>query len=249
VGHEVAFVLKGNNIWSNIYEGLRNRSDTSQSILTISADKLRELVRLYRLFLKPKLIEKPKLIDQKPGEAIKPTEAQKDTPSESEHEENFTPEIVPDLAKDASFNIAKFYTRANSNRFTRTLQFANRAQKTAMLAEKITFYCTALEALFSTSQNELTHQVAERVAVIAGSDRADRLPTYRFIKECYTLRSKYIHGSTQKPTEEAAIAVMCKRLDGLVRRSFNNASEDEELCLSIIKDENLDEIMLKRLFL
>jgi hypothetical protein len=50
-----------------------------------------------------------------------------------------------------------------------------RAQKTGMFTEKITFYCSALEALFSTSHFELSHQIAERVAVTGASSKSDEL--------------------------------------------------------------------------
>jgi hypothetical protein len=55
VGHELAFMYDINRggIWSNLFEGLKSRSDSSQDTLTITANQFRELIRLYRILLKP----------------------------------------------------------------------------------------------------------------------------------------------------------------------------------------------------
>ena len=126
VGHELAFLCTKQGIFSNIYQGIRSRSDGTQHTVTLSADQIREIVRLFRETLLP----------------------------------------------DVSVQV-RVHTKANSSRFTRALSLIGRAQKTTLLAEKITFYCSALEALLSTSQAELSHQIAERVALI--STHGDRL--------------------------------------------------------------------------
>jgi hypothetical protein len=156
VGHEVAFIHdRKHGIWTNIYEGLRSRSDCSQDKLEITANELRELIRLYRVLLKP-------------------AKANSQTSLATENQTEAKPGLAAKLAGSAPYRLARIHTWTNSNRLSRALGHVGlahalghvgRAQKTGMFTEKITFYCSALEALFSTSQFELSHQVAERVAV------------------------------------------------------------------------------------
>jgi Apea-like HEPN len=239
VGHELAFLYDTprSKIWSNIYEGLRSRSDTSQGTLTVTADTLRELLRLYRVILKPS-----KLTDRAAPEA-----SPEQTDSTAELREA-KPDLVTQVIGSAKFRLAKVHTKTNSNRISRALSHVGRAQKTSMLTEKVTFYCSAMEALFSTSQSELSHQIAERAVILATSNKTDRLPTYRFVKECYSFRSKYIHGASVKPSDELKLEGMSQRLDALVRSCFQSVLSDESLCQVIFSDGDLDEFMLKRLF-
>jgi hypothetical protein len=140
------------------------------------------------------------------------------------------------------------HTRENSNRLSRALSYAGRAQKTSFLTEKITFYCSALEALFSSSTTELSHQVAERVAIVASQSRGQRLANYKFVKECYGLRSKYIHGSPLKVNEEDRLSSICMKLDDLVREGMSNFLCDEEMIAASANKEKFESIMLQRLF-
>ena len=53
VGHELAFLCTKQGIFSNIYQGIRSRSDGTQHTVTLSADQIREIVRLFRETLLP----------------------------------------------------------------------------------------------------------------------------------------------------------------------------------------------------
>ncbi len=70
---------------------------------------------------------------------------------------------------------ANFATKDNSTRITRTFSLIDRARTSINFAEKIAFYCSGLEALLSTSTSELTHQIAERVALISSRDQKVRI--------------------------------------------------------------------------
>lgn len=217
VGHEAAFIHDRNSpqIWTNTYEGGRTRSDGSQEMLEITADELRNLLRVYRIFLKP-------------------VKANSQTSLSTKNQAEAKPGLT---ASSYRFAVARILTRTNSNRISRALSHVGRAQKTAALDEKITFYCSALEALFSTSHFELTHQIAERVAITGTRSRSERLPTYRFVKDCYSFRSKYIHGTPLKDSDETKL-----------RDSFQAVFEDELLSKAIFSEHDLDELMLARLF-
>jgi Apea-like HEPN len=232
VGHELAFMYDINRggIWSNLFEGLKSRSDSSQDTLTITANQFRELIRLYRILLKPTEV------DQKNAVAFDDRGKTK-------------PGLLAKVINSGKLRLAKIHTRTNSNRLTRALGLIGRSQKTVMSSEKIAFYCSALEALFSTSQFELSHQIAERVAVMTGgSNKSDRLPTYRFVKECYSFRSKYVHGAPLKAADELKLEAMSEKLDVLVRQCFHTILEDEGLLKAILSDADIDELMLSRLF-
>jgi Apea-like HEPN len=205
VGHELAFMYDINRggIWSNLFEGLKSRSDSSQDTLTITANQFRELIRLYRILLKPTEV------DQKNAVAFDDRGKTK-------------PGLLAKVINSGKLRLAKIHTRTNSNRLTRALGLIGRSQKTVMSSEKIAFYCSALEALFSTSQFELSHQIAERVAVMTGgSNKSDRLPTYRFVKECYSFRSKYVHGAPLKAADELKLEAMSEKLDVLATHQID----------------------------
>jgi hypothetical protein len=215
-------------------------------MLTIKAETFRELIKAYRLLLKPtKHAPRPpsaseRCIDTEPVlvEQV------------SKRGTHTKPSLVRQVESSAAFAIARIHTKTNSNRLTRTLNHIGRAQKTGMFTEKVTFFCTALEALFSTSPMEVTHQVAERAAVVRAGSKGDRIDTYRFVKNCYSFRSKYIHGAPLKAEDELKLQGMCCELDTAVRECFHNVLKDECLLRAITAggEQKLDEIMLEKLF-
>lgn len=85
------------------------------------------------------------------------------------------------------------------------------------LTIKVLMYITAMEALVSTSTAELSHQVAERVAILLSSDVNERLNIYNEIKKGYGVRSKAAHGEPLKGTEQD-VKDLLVRLDDYMRR-------------------------------
>jgi hypothetical protein len=71
-------------------------------------------------------------------------------------------DLIAQTMRAARFEIARVHTRVNSSRLSRALDCIGRAQKSGTVTEKISFYCSSLEALFSNSSAEVTHQVSER---------------------------------------------------------------------------------------
>ncbi len=64
-------------------------------------------------------------------------------------------------------------------------------------AETVLHYVIALEALLSAPDErptDLTRKVAQRAAVLAGWDDADRLTVYEFVRSAYAARSRFAHG-------------------------------------------------------
>jgi len=52
-----------------------------------------------------------------------------------------------------------------------------------------------LEALLSTSNEGITHQIAERGAILLSKDGNERYNIYKQIKNLYNIRSRVIHGN------------------------------------------------------
>lgn len=91
------------------------------------------------------------------------------------------------------------------------------ARASASLPMKVLMYITAMEALVSTSTAELSHQVAERVAVLLGNDASASIAIYNDIKKGYGYRSKTAHGEALNGTEQDVVALL-ERLDDYLRQ-------------------------------
>ncbi|NTG16440.1 hypothetical protein G6L05_22060 [Agrobacterium rhizogenes] len=107
-----------------------------------------------------------------------------------------------------------------SERFTRFQYFVGAARSISDVALKIAQYCSGLEALVSTSQQELSHQVSERVAAILHPPGPDRIAAYRLIKQAYGYRSKAVHGATFRPTEFNQLREASEGIDEICRVLF-----------------------------
>jgi hypothetical protein len=144
-------------------------------------------------------------------------------------------------------NKIRVQTKLNSARISRALGFIHRAQQTDIPPEKIAFYCSSLEALLSTSQAELSHQVAERTALISTPHANERIDVYRLIKSGYSFRSKYVHGAPVKGDEQSVVS-MSEKLDHALRNCMGCAMRNKELIEAIKNEDALDEYFLRKLF-
>lgn len=108
------------------------------------------------------------------------------------------------------------------------------------LTIKVLMYITAMEALVSTSTAELSHQVAERVAILIGTNVAERQIIYHDIKKGYNIRSKAAHGEPLKGTEQE-VADLLVILDDYLRRLLRLESPYN------FDDNKLNEFFIKKL--
>lgn len=72
----------------------------------------------------------------------------------------------------------------------------------------------ALEAVASTSNNEITHILAERCALLIASDSEHRVQTYGEVKDLYGIRSKIVHGRSaprKGPITSESLVITAKR--------------------------------------
>ena len=75
-------------------------------------------------------------------------------------------------------------------------------------------FCMALEAVASTSSNEITHILAERCALLIEGPSERRLIAYEEVKALYALRSKIVHGRSMPrkgPITAETLAITAKR--------------------------------------
>lgn len=106
---------------------------------------------------------------------------------------------------------------------------------------KVLMYCSAIEALVANTTTELSHRVAERVAILLGADQEERRDIYSKVKLGYDTRSKVAHGDYLK-TEETKIRECSMNLDGYLRTLLKF---DEPFDL---KASEIDSYYLNKLF-
>ncbi|MCA9765106.1 MAG: hypothetical protein KC455_01665 [Carnobacterium sp.] len=129
-----------------------------------------------------------------------------------------------------------FIKEKDSNRVDRAKYFTLAARASSIIPTKLLNYISALECLFTTSTNELAHQISERVAILIGSNIDDRLQYYSEIKVAYNYRSKIVHGDSIKKYYEKieSIEAVCQKVDFVLRTVFSQHSDifsktDEEI--------------------
>ncbi|NOX53636.1 MAG: hypothetical protein GXP27_04210 [Planctomycetes bacterium] len=62
------------------------------------------------------------------------------------------------------------------------------------LAMAFVGFMTAMESLLTTQSTEITHNLAERAAILLGPTCECRVERYRQVKNLYRLRSRIVHG-------------------------------------------------------
>jgi hypothetical protein len=74
---------------------------------------------------------------------------------------------------------------------------------------------SCLEALLSTDSSELSHKLAERVAVFIGKNGAERKAKFSTLKRAYNVRSTVLHGDVL--TSQKDLHVVSQEVDEVVR--------------------------------
>jgi hypothetical protein len=138
----------------------------------------------------------------------------------------------------------------NLTRIERGLRFLSIARRQHDLPLKITNYISFIECLFSTTGIEISHQVAERTAIFLNLDNQEiKIKTYQFVKSCYAIRSKYVHGSplTKKHKNLIDLQSHSYRLDEICRQ-IKNIIIDKDLLIFNGDDESLEKYFLNLIF-
>lgn len=134
-----------------------------------------------------------------------------------------------------------FYKYSKSERLDRAWYFILNARIFGTLPMKIVSYCTALECCFTTGRTELTHQIAEKVAMLTEGNKEQKIKTFNLVKKAYGIRSTIVHGSFLKGSNED-LEDVSEELDNLLRMIVNEHSS-----LLKLKDNELDNYFLNKL--
>jgi hypothetical protein len=133
----------------------------------------------------------------------------------------------------------------SADRISRALYHLQAARTTRDVAMKVVHFCTAFETLFATSQAELAHQLAERVAWFLEDTAATRLQVYRDMKKIYALRSRVTHGSGVAESSFEDLLATSDKCDVHLRHAVGKLFEDNELFLTFRSGDRLDEFMTR----
>lgn len=89
------------------------------------------------------------------------------------------------------------------------------------LDDKLIDLMICAEALFlRVEQNELTHKLAYRAALLLGENSIQQREIFKFMGEAYSMRSKVVHGAksyTQNPKDSEQLSSIITRLSELLR--------------------------------
>ncbi len=118
--------------------------------------------------------------------------------------------------------------------------YVQSARGVGSIPMKVLMYCSAMEALVANTTTELSHRVAERVAIILGDNQEDRCNIYSNVKLGYDTRSKVAHGDLLKK-EDAKIRECSMLLDKYLRELFKMNEPFEQ------KDSDIDSYYLRKL--
>lgn len=126
------------------------------------------------------------------------------------------PEMEFNKGAPSQFNFLQY----NSiNRITRALLFLDRARSNSMLPQKIAFYISILECLFTLDNIELSHKVSERTALFLGGESELKMKRYDLIKDAYKVRSQYVHGANLSKNSDVRsnLVAISTELDEVIR--------------------------------
>ncbi|UJH90107.1 hypothetical protein LZ575_14450 [Antarcticibacterium sp. 1MA-6-2] len=134
----------------------------------------------------------------------------------------------------------------STNRIQRAIMFLTVARSNSFLPLKISFYIGILETLFTTDNSEVTHKVSERVSFYLKDD-FEKLKTFKTIKECYAIRSKFVHGQKlHKKYSNDKLKQTSSQLDNIVRVLLKKVIEEDSEVFS--EKSDLDIFFNKLIF-
>lgn len=86
-----------------------------------------------------------------------------------------------------------------------------------------------LESLFTTSRDELSHRISERIALLLETQSADRKALYQKVRDIYKSRSIIAHGAPMKEKDIQKLHALAPELEYLVQRIMKSLTLDSTL--------------------
>lgn len=133
------------------------------------------------------------------------------------------------------------YKGSGLDRKTLARTYVEMARFAGAVPMKLLLFCTAFEALVSTTTMELSHRVSERIALLLGEDGEAKKQVYLNVKKCYDVRSKVAHGDFIKGKSED-MAALSVTIDGYLRRLLELTEPFDR------KSNEIDEFFLQKMF-
>lgn len=115
------------------------------------------------------------------------------------------------------------------SRLYRAIYSAQIARASAEIGVKISFYCIAFEALFSTAREAISHQIAERAAILIESDGAARAAFYHDLKKIYGIRSAVVHGDALSAAKHSEFRKIATTIDDRLRTTIQRIVAEASL--------------------
>lgn len=112
---------------------------------------------------------------------------------------------------------------------TRALYFVDSARDCVDLSVKVAHYTTCLEVLFSTDSSEISHKLAERIALFLGDTFEERKRLFDRVKRLYSVRSKVVHGDVFPQKQSMMLSNVSQDADDLLRRILRRIIDSDEL--------------------
>jgi hypothetical protein len=140
--------------------------------------------------------------------------------------------------------------RKEIDRINIGVNFLQQARSTPDLGFKIASYCSFFESVLSTTNVELSHQMAERAAFYLRIKPAERLELYKDLKQAYSVRSKVVHGDFISKKDMSKLSEIAKKCDNTAREILIKYLQDKEFSSAIDESSNepLDTFFLHKIF-
>ncbi|MGH8015178.1 MAG: hypothetical protein ACREBV_03210 [Candidatus Zixiibacteriota bacterium] len=135
------------------------------------------------------------------------------------------------------------------SRVERSFYFAQIARGSSNFGLKVANYVTCFESIFCTDTAELSHKLAERLALFVGDSETERLDIYKNMKRAYNIRSKIVHGDKVSKKSNSEFKDICLYCDNMLRRTFEKIlTSKEEIEFFKCESSELEEYFLRLLF-
>ena len=133
-------------------------------------------------------------------------------------------ERTRDIQENAETSVSKanFINYNSHDRINRAWIFILKARSTSFLPDKIASYIAVLECLFTTSNEEVSHKVSERVAFYLGGTKDEKAAIFKKVREGYSVRSKYLHGQQleKKHSNRENLIIISNQLDDICAKRW-----------------------------
>ncbi|WP_430899894.1 MULTISPECIES: hypothetical protein [unclassified Paraflavitalea] len=154
-----------------------------------------------------------------------------------------------EIKDEPTFMPSQFSTtdQSTTTNFQRAIALLDDARKTSLKTAKITFYCSVLESILSTSNSEVTNQISIRTALFLGKNKDQRTEIYRIVKKAYDIRSCFIHGNKINSQTDKLLPDFSKKMDQITRQLFINLLTQKKDFLDL-KGNQIEDYFLNKLF-